>query len=137
MADRYLHFTGTAPGRFLTRRLGLPQPAPLHRWSPEHPALDGPLLVLAAGGSGLDGPLPDIGLKTVTAADRPAGVLLDATGVAGAEDLAEVHAALHPVVRSVADSGRVVVLGARPCADDHHQVNGQVLRVCGQSLLGA
>ncbi|GGN85769.1 hypothetical protein GCM10011579_076950 [Streptomyces albiflavescens] len=29
MADRYLSFTGTAPGRFLTRRLGLPQPTAL------------------------------------------------------------------------------------------------------------
>jgi 3-oxoacyl-[acyl-carrier protein] reductase len=125
MADRYLHFTGTAPGRFLTRRLGLPQPARLHRWSPEHPALDGPLLVLTAGSSLLEGPLPDIGLKPATAADRPAGVLLDATGVAGAAALAEVHAALHPVVRSVADSGRIVVLGARPCADDHHQAAAQ------------
>lgn len=125
MADRYLNFTGTAPGRFLTRRLGLPQPAPLRRWSPEHPALDGPLLVLTAGRSGLDGPLPDLGPKTVTPADRPAGVLLDATGVATAADLAEVHAALHPVVRSVADSGRVVVLGARPSADDHHQAAAQ------------
>lgn len=41
MADRYLSFTGTAPGRFLTRRLGLPQPAALHRWSPERPTLEG------------------------------------------------------------------------------------------------
>ncbi|MEV5453849.1 3-oxoacyl-ACP reductase, partial [Streptomyces sp. NPDC052535] len=35
--------------------------------------------------------------------------------------LAEVHAALHPVVRSVAASGRVVVLGAPLDAADHHQ----------------
>ncbi|MFF2960627.1 hypothetical protein ACFVT1_17320 [Streptomyces sp. NPDC057963] len=27
MADRYPHFTGTAPGRFPARRPGLPQPA--------------------------------------------------------------------------------------------------------------
>ncbi|MFE7749046.1 hypothetical protein [Streptomyces sp. NPDC057428] len=33
MADRYLHSTGTATGRFLTRRTGLPTPAPLRRWS--------------------------------------------------------------------------------------------------------
>ncbi|MEU0375187.1 3-oxoacyl-ACP reductase [Streptomyces sp. NPDC006283] len=125
MADRYLNFTGTAPGRFLTRRLGLPQPAPLRRWSPENPTLDGPLLVLTAGTSGLDGPVPDIGLKTVTSTAAPGGVLLDATGVASATDLAEVHAALHPVVRSVADSGRVVVLGARLSAEDHHQAAAQ------------
>ncbi|MYR61056.1 short chain dehydrogenase, partial [Streptomyces sp. SID625] len=48
MADRYLRFTGTAPGRFLTRRLGLPRPAPLRRWSAGRPTLDGPLLHLTA-----------------------------------------------------------------------------------------
>lgn len=51
MADRYLHFTGTASGRFLTRKLGLPQPARLRRWSLETQSLDGPLLHLTAGDS--------------------------------------------------------------------------------------
>lgn len=54
MADRCLRFAGTAPGRFLTRRLGLPQPAPLHRWSAGRPALDGGLLHLTAGKPDLD-----------------------------------------------------------------------------------
>ncbi|MFM9369228.1 3-oxoacyl-ACP reductase [Streptomyces sp. Da 82-17] len=127
MADRYLNFTGTAPGRFLTSRLGLPQPAPLRRWSAEHPALDGPLLQLTAGTStlkGLDEVLSRTGLTTATTttgAERPAAVVLDATGVADVDGLAEVHAALHPVVRSVASGGRIVVLGAEPSAEDHHQ----------------
>ncbi|MDI3407581.1 3-oxoacyl-ACP reductase [Streptomyces cavernicola] len=122
MADRYLNFTGTAPGRFLTRRLGLPQPAPLRRWSAEHPSLDGPLLQLTAGSSalkGLDEVLARTGLEP--GAERPAAVVLDATGVADVGALAEVHAALHPVVRSVAAGGRIVVLGAAPSATDHHQ----------------
>ncbi len=59
MADRYLHLTRTAPGRFLTRRLGLPQPHPLRRWSADAPALDGPLLRLTAGNSALREPLSD------------------------------------------------------------------------------
>ncbi len=54
MADRYLSFAGTAPGRFLTRRLGLPRPAPLHRWSAARPTLEGGLLHLTAGKSVLD-----------------------------------------------------------------------------------
>ena len=54
MADRYLSFTGTAPGRFLTRRLGLPQPASLKRFSPERPELQGDRLLLTAGKSDLD-----------------------------------------------------------------------------------
>ncbi|MFJ5997987.1 3-oxoacyl-ACP reductase [Streptomyces sp. NPDC092370] len=126
MADRYLRFTGTAPGRFLTRRLGLPQPAALTRWSPERPALDGGLLHLTAGRSAL-------GLAPVLArtgpgpagSGRTAAVVLDATGVRDVEGLAEVHAALHPVLRSVAPSGRVVVLGAPLDPADHHQAAAQ------------
>ncbi|MFE1950404.1 3-oxoacyl-ACP reductase [Streptomyces sp. NPDC059524] len=130
MADRYLNFTGTAPGRFLTKRLGLPQPAPLRRWSPEHPALDGPLLHFTAGTSAhheeLSAVLARTGLDvrgslSGGAADRPAAIVVDATAVTGLGTLAEVHAALHPCVRSLAPGGRVVVLGARPSADDHHQ----------------
>ncbi|MGV9529190.1 3-oxoacyl-ACP reductase [Streptomyces cellulosae] len=123
MADRYLSFTGTAPGRFLTRRLGLPRPAPLRRWSAERPALDGGLLHLTAGASRLDlAPvLARTGLPTDEADGKPAAVVLDATGVRTVADLDEVHAALHPVVRSAAESGRIVVLGAPLDAADHHQ----------------
>ncbi|KOG28498.1 3-oxoacyl-ACP reductase [Streptomyces resistomycificus] len=123
MADRYLSFTGTAPGRFLTRRLGLPQPAALRRWSPQHPSLEGDLLHVTAGKSdlGLDG----TGLPLTRATERPAAVLLDATGVRDVDGLGDVHAALHPVVRSVAASGRVVVLGAPLDPADHHQSAAQ------------
>ncbi|MFF0808628.1 3-oxoacyl-ACP reductase [Streptomyces albogriseolus] len=127
MADRYLSFTGTAPGRFLTRRLGLPRPAPLRRWSAERPALDGGLLHLTAGASrlGLAPVLARTGLPADDTADKPAAVVLDATGVRTVEDLDEVHAALHPVVRSVAVSGRIVVLGAPLDTADHHQAAAQ------------
>ncbi|MFD3564496.1 3-oxoacyl-ACP reductase [Streptomyces sp. NPDC058686] len=129
MADRYLNFTGTAPGRFLTRRLGLPQPAQLHRWAPERPSLDGPLLHLTAGGSAhtaeLAGLLARTGLDVRATAERPAAIVLDATAVRDVPTLAEVHAALHPVARSVASSGRIVVLGAPLSRDDHHQAAAQ------------
>jgi 3-oxoacyl-[acyl-carrier protein] reductase len=122
MADRYLSFTGTAPGRFLTRRLGLPQPTVLRRWSEEFPGLRGGVLHLTAGKPELSGLA---GLEFAAASDAPAAVLLDATGVRDVEGLAEVHAALHPVVRSVAESGRVVVLGAPLDPVDHHQAAAQ------------
>ncbi|MFI5963048.1 3-oxoacyl-ACP reductase [Streptomyces asoensis] len=129
MADRYLSFTATAPGRLLTRRLGLPQPAALRRWTPEHPTLEGHLLHLTAGGpSALDlAPvLARTGLPTgpegpAAPAGPPAAVVLDATGVRDVDALAGVHSALHPVVRSVAAGGRIVVLGAPLDASDHHQ----------------
>ncbi|MFG3075266.1 3-oxoacyl-ACP reductase [Streptomyces sp. NPDC048225] len=121
MADRYLSFTGTAPGRFLTRRLGLPQPAALRR-----DALDGGLLHLTAGKTDLD-PAPVLARTGLRRDEdgRPAAVVLDATGVRDVEALAQVHGALHPVVRSVAASGRVVLLGAPPDPDDHHQAAAQ------------
>ncbi len=119
MADRYLTFTGTAPGRFLARRLGLPQPAALKRWSPERPALEGDRLLRTAGKSDLE--LTDVVPALTATSEQPAAVLLDATGVRDVETLAEVHAALHPVVRSVAASGRIVVLGAPLDPADHHQ----------------
>ncbi|MFI2783466.1 3-oxoacyl-ACP reductase [Streptomyces sp. ALB3] len=130
MADRYLHFTGTAPGRFLTRRLGLPQPVPLRRWTLETPSLDGPLLHLTAGRSAHSGTLGPVlattGLEvTGQAAGRPAAVVLDATGITTAAGLADVHAALHPVIRSLATGGRVVVVGTTPSSDDHHQAAAQ------------
>ncbi|SHI07889.1 3-oxoacyl-ACP reductase [Streptomyces sp. 3214.6] len=132
MADRYLSFTATAPGRFLTRRLGLPQPAALSRFSPERPSLTGSLAHLTAGRStvgdlaavlsrtGLPLGAADPAAADPAAAD-PAAVVLDATGVRDVDSLTEVHAALHPVVRSVAASGRVVVLGAPLDPEDHHQ----------------
>ncbi|MFF4910834.1 3-oxoacyl-ACP reductase [Streptomyces sp. NPDC001260] len=126
MADRYLRFADTAAGRFLTRRLGLPQPAPLLRWSPARPTLAGGLLHLTAGRSdlGLEPVLARTGLPTGSA-DAPAAVVLDASGVRDVDTLAEVHAALHPVVRSVAASGRIVVLGAPLDPADHHQAAAQ------------
>ncbi|MFB6422602.1 3-oxoacyl-ACP reductase [Streptomyces microflavus] len=128
MADRYLHLTGTAPGRFLTRRLGLPQPAPLRRWSLETPRLEGSLLHLTAGASAVTGvaeALSRSGLPVVGDTGRPAAIVLDATGVTTAAGLGDVHAALHPVVRSLAPGGRIVVLGTVPSPDDHHHAAAQ------------
>ncbi|MFI9809317.1 3-oxoacyl-ACP reductase [Streptomyces sp. NPDC052301] len=125
MADRCLSFTGTTPGRFLTRRLGLPQPAELRRWTRERPLLGGPLLHRTAGTSALD-LTPVLARTGLTPGDRdPAAVVLDATGVRDVDALAEVHAALHPVVRSVAPSGRILVLGAPLDPADHHQSAAQ------------
>ncbi|GGV65446.1 3-oxoacyl-ACP reductase [Streptomyces longisporoflavus] len=131
MADRYLNFTGTAPGRFLTRRLGLPQPSALRRWTPERPQLEGELLHLTAGESAYEKDLASIFARTRlkptenSSSSRPAAAVLDATGISDTPGLALVHAALHPVVRSVAENGRVVVLGAPLSPSDHHQAAAQ------------
>jgi 3-oxoacyl-[acyl-carrier protein] reductase len=137
MADRYLSWTTTGPGRFLTRRLGLPQPVPLHRFSERRPGREGgPLLHLTAGRPAYDGEmlaraLDGCGLPVRTPAGAPerdtpcAAVLLDGTGIRAVTELREVHSALHPVVRSVAEGGRVVVLGAASDPGDHRQAAAQ------------
>jgi 3-oxoacyl-[acyl-carrier protein] reductase len=130
-ADRYLRLAGTAPGRFLTRRLRLPQPEELVRWSPEKPLLDGGLTLLTAGGPdrtpALHALLSRTGMDVArTPTDDPAVVVLDATGVTTVEELAAVHAALQPVVGSVRASGRVVVIGATPSDGDPEQAAVQV-----------
>jgi 3-oxoacyl-[acyl-carrier protein] reductase len=140
MADRYLHWTNTRPGRLLTRRLGLPRPVPLHRWTAERPALEGgPILhltpVAPRDGGGyakeLTAVLEGNGLPVVTdtaGADgrtRLAAVVVDATGAGDVPRLHHVYNCLHPVVRSVAECGRIVVLAARPDDGDHHQAAAQ------------
>ena len=155
MADRYLHWTNTPPGRFLTRRLGLPRPVPLHRWPAERPAPGGrsprssrgdpsprssswgdPLLHLvpvpprdgAQHTKELAATLDGIGLPVHTKAEpgtRYAAVVVDATGIRTVAELRGVHENLHPVMRSLAGCARIVVLGARPDPDDHHQAAAQ------------
>jgi 3-oxoacyl-[acyl-carrier protein] reductase len=52
MADRYQKFTASAPGGFLTRRLGLPRPEPLRRHRAGAPVTAGSVVLGArtAGG---------------------------------------------------------------------------------------
>src|SRR4051794_23373621 len=49
VSDRYQQLTQSPPGRFLTKRLGLPEPAPLRRYESGAPVADGPVLL---GGEG-------------------------------------------------------------------------------------
>ncbi|MDJ1133807.1 3-oxoacyl-ACP reductase [Streptomyces iconiensis] len=134
MADRYLHWTHTGPGRFLTRRLGLPRPERLHRWSAERPTLEGgPLLHLATAHARdekeLAAVLDGCGVPVVRAlaegSGTPCAVVVDATGIGAVPELRGIHELLHPVVRALAPCGRVVVLGAAPSPDDHHQAAAQ------------
>lgn len=134
MADRYLSWTNTGPGRFLTRRLGLPQPTPLRRWTAERPTLEGgPLLHLTPAPSAcdekeltaaLEGCGPAVRTETEEG-ERYAAAVVDATGIRAVSQLSAVHGALHPVMRSLASNGRIVVLGATPDPDDHHQAAAQ------------
>src|ERR671933_912422 len=58
--DRYQQLTQSMPGRFISKRLGLPQPARLRRYEPGQALLDGPALVGAAPGGRLLGAVAQV-----------------------------------------------------------------------------
>jgi 3-oxoacyl-[acyl-carrier protein] reductase len=107
MADRYQQFVDSPPGRFMTRRLGLPQPATLRR-GPE--LFDGPVLL---GGAGtVRESLTRIGAHVQDHADTYDAVIFDATRVTATRDLRDVYDFFQPAVASLAPSGRAIVVGS-------------------------
>jgi 3-oxoacyl-[acyl-carrier protein] reductase len=105
MADRYQQFADSPPGRFMARRLGLPQPAALERG----PALlDGPVLV---GGKGrLREPLTSMGFEL--GGEDPVALIFDASHITRTRDLRELYDFFSPAIRDLAPSGRLIVVGS-------------------------
>src|SRR3954447_19539844 len=142
--DRYQQLTQSMPGRFISKRLGLPQPMPLRRYEPGQPLLEEPALVGAAPGGRLLKAIAKV--LTATGSDAyvtpqteaQAGVtaarlgptlwdpeqadeglsfgalIYDASGIASTDDLSHLYEFFHPTIRMVGSSGRVVVLGTPP-----------------------
>ncbi|TCK00577.1 3-oxoacyl-ACP reductase [Nocardia alba] len=113
----YGSFIHSAPGAFLASKLGLPQPAELRRYKAGEPALPGPVLL---GGKGrLAEPVRAL-LSDYTVADSLASgtkygaLVFDATGIDSIDALAQLFEFFQPAMRSLAPSGRVVVLGTTP-----------------------
>jgi 3-oxoacyl-[acyl-carrier protein] reductase len=107
MADRYQQFVDSPPGRFMVRRLGLPQPAPLQRG----PApLDGP--VLLGGASSTRDVLARIGFELREDAERHAAVIFDASRITRTGELREVYEFFHDAIGQIAPSGRLIVIGS-------------------------
>ena len=115
--DLYSQFVTSVPGSFIAGKVGLPQPEQLRRYEPGQPALHGPVLV---GGEGrLVEPVREMlqGSYEIAGADAEgkfAGLVFDATSVRSPEDLKSLFDFFNPVVRRVAASGRIVVLGTTP-----------------------
>ena len=114
-ADRYSQLVASGPGATLATRLGLPRPEPLRRFVPGQPALDGPVLV---GGAGrlVEALREQLAGHGVADPDdtRFGALVFDATGITDVEGLQQLHTFFHPVLRRLAPSGRVVVLGTAP-----------------------
>jgi 3-oxoacyl-[acyl-carrier protein] reductase len=143
MADRYQSLANSRPGRFVTKRLGIPSPASLRRYEPGQPALDGPVLLGAAAGGRLAEAIAEVlheidlhvyvapaddlreagtraGIRTAVWSpdedqeQRFAALVFDASGVKSTDDLHEVYAFFHPAVRRLRPSGRLLLLAAPP-----------------------
>lgn len=135
MSDRYATFVRGPIGKRVAGTVGLPQPLALDRWTAGSPAVPSPVL-LTSGGS--EGPLLNAistilagadatilgaqGDPAFTAAstlaspetDRPASIVVDASGVKDSAGLKALWTALHPTAKSVKASGRIVVVGRDP-----------------------
>jgi 3-oxoacyl-[acyl-carrier protein] reductase len=107
MADRYQQFADSPPGRFMVRRLGLPQPVPLQR-GPD--PLEGPILL----GGALDTQelLTRIGFELRPDAERYAAAIFDASRITRSGELREVYAFFHEAIRQIGPSGRLIVIGS-------------------------
>ncbi len=121
-SDRYQQFTALRPGRFIAKRLGLPESRPLRRHEPGQPALAGPALLGGDGrmGETLTATLAALGaeIRDVETDDDDAvklgALVFDATGIEDAAGLRSLYEFFHASIRSLGPSGRFVVLGTPP-----------------------
>ncbi len=119
MSDLYQGFTRSAIGRQVTKLLGLPTPARLERYAEGAPLVDG---TIAVGGRGrlaesLVGILDTLGIAATEDTGGEAtfkGLVLDATGLTGSEDLVALRDFFTPLLRRLDSCPRVVVLGTPP-----------------------
>ncbi|MCT7658847.1 3-oxoacyl-ACP reductase [Mycobacterium deserti] len=142
-SDLYSQIVHSAPGSFLAKQLGIPQPATLRRHKPGEPPLAGSLLI---GGEGrVVEPL-----RTALAedyevvsnniggrwADAFGGVVFDATGITDAAGLKELYKFFTPLLRNIGPSGRIVVVGTTPeqAGSEHERIAQRALEGFTRSL---
>jgi 3-oxoacyl-[acyl-carrier protein] reductase len=144
MADRYQQLVNTPIGKIVARQVGLPNPPRLERYEPGQPVIDGAVLLGTTSGARLGAPLTtalasinadtytpmDEDLRSAAAAaglkaamwnseaappeQRFKALVLDASGLDSSDRLVEAYEFLHPTIRTVVPSGRVIVLGTPP-----------------------
>lgn len=143
MADRYSQLVNSRVGGMIAGTVGLPQPVELERYRRGEPLVSGEVLLGAAPGGRLAGPVArvlagaQVSVRTelrddlraavgeagldaaVWNPDAPAesrfkALVFDATGIADSGQLGALREFFSPVIRRVESSGRVIVLGTPP-----------------------
>jgi 3-oxoacyl-[acyl-carrier protein] reductase len=118
--DRYQQLTALPPGRFVAKRLGLPESRPLRRFESGQPALAGLALVGGDGRMGevLTATLAALGaeIRQVEAGEdvKLGALVFDATEIAASDELRPLYEFVHESIRALGPSGRLIVLGTPP-----------------------
>src|ERR1700712_1901733 len=119
MTDRYQSFTASPLGKLFVKNLGLPNPTELERWSEGAPVVDGTVVTGGSGrlGKALTIALDNLGVTSVclaTEGEKYKGLVFDATGITTSTDLVALEQFFTPLMRSLTDNARVLVLGTVP-----------------------
>ena len=121
MTDRYQSLAHNPIGKFIVTNLGLPNPPVLERWTEGTPLVKGTVLLGAAPkstiGTKLTATLKSSGIESVgVRADgkKYKGLVFDATGITDTAGLADMQQFFTPALRSLASSGRLIVIGTLP-----------------------
>jgi 3-oxoacyl-[acyl-carrier protein] reductase len=129
MPDLYTQIVNNPLGRIVSKRVGLPTPTVLERYTPGQPVVRGPVLTGGAPGGRLGEPIAAVLADAeatvveppVTEGDTETfkALVFDATGIAESGGLRAAWESFHPTIRRVRPCGRVIVLGTPPeaCAD--------------------
>ena len=145
MSDRYAQLVNAPLASQIARRVGLPRPVPLERHQPGDPVIRGRVLLGAAPGGRLAGPVAEVlaaaQAQAATALEEPVrsavaaagldatvfnpdapgqqrfkALVFDATGIADSTELLALQGFFHPTVARIERCGRVIVLGTPPAA---------------------
>jgi 3-oxoacyl-[acyl-carrier protein] reductase len=153
VSDWYRNFANSGVGTTITKQLGLPRPAVLRRYEPGQALLPGPAVVGSAGEGRLRKPLTELlnseGVHVqspvtadgATDGEKPAAVILDATGLRTPADLASAHDFLSPAIKRLRATGRVLILADPPTEADSpaqaaaRQALDGLVRSIGKELL--
>src|SRR6478609_9161720 len=99
MTDRYANFAHSGAGKFVIRRLGLPDPPKLRRHDPGAPLIDGQVIV--NGGGRLVEPLRKLLEKLGAPLEGPtAALVFDATAIGDIDGLRGLYDFFHPLIRT-------------------------------------